>query len=145
MCAWILEQIRALDCKPQTRGPASLVRQGFSSAPYTAFLLYPSLRKPRPCPHLDRRLLGRWSWRLGSCRLRRSEWQRKSFSKAAPRSWPWRGDVGEHLICQIELFAVLGVRLHLRQELRQRRVIFWIDNESARFVVTASREAWTAL
>ena len=44
----------------------------------------------------------------------------------------WRGDVGDHLICQIELFAVLGVRMHLRQELRQRRVIFWIDNESAR-------------
>ena len=46
---------------------------------------------------------------------------------------PWKKDAGDHLICQIELFAVVAIRLALRDLLKRRRVIFWIDNEAARF------------
>ena len=133
MCVCGFEQVRALDREPEPRGSASLVRQGFSSAPYIASSVYPSSRMPGHCSYLDRWLVGR-CWRPGSSLLRRSEWPRKSFPRLHPTVGleTWRGDVAEHLICQIELFAVLGVRMHLRQEFRQRRVIFWIDNESAR-------------
>ncbi|CAJ1408832.1 unnamed protein product [Effrenium voratum] len=45
----------------------------------------------------------------------------------------WKVKVGEQLICQIELFAVLWARWRFRDLIRDRRTIFWIDNESARF------------
>ena len=39
---------------------------------------------------------------------------------------------GDHLICQIELFVVWAIKLSLGDMLKNRRVIMWIDNESAR-------------
>lgn len=45
----------------------------------------------------------------------------------------WSALVGEQLIAQIELFAVLWTRWRFRDLLHNRRTIFWIDNESARF------------
>ena len=44
-----------------------------------------------------------------------------------------RNEVGDHLISQIELFAVVAIRFHLSKFLHNRRSIWWIDNEAARF------------
>ena len=40
--------------------------------------------------------------------------------------------VGDHLICQIELFAVVLVRWEFRAAVANKRVILFIDNNSAR-------------
>ena len=45
----------------------------------------------------------------------------------------WRQLVGEQLICQIELYALVAVRWQFRQLLANRRVIWFVDNEAARF------------
>ena len=45
----------------------------------------------------------------------------------------WRNEVGDQLICQIELYAVVAIRFHLSKFLHNRRSIWWIDNEAARF------------
>lgn len=45
----------------------------------------------------------------------------------------WRHEVGDQLICQIELYAVVAIRFHLAASLHNRRSIWWIDNEAARF------------
>ena len=44
----------------------------------------------------------------------------------------WKDLVGDHLICQIELFAVVLVRWELRTVLANRRVLLFVDNNSAR-------------
>eukprot|EP00438_Fugacium_kawagutii_P032730 Skav219779 [mRNA] locus=scaffold3701:23251:24324:+ [translate_table: standard] len=45
----------------------------------------------------------------------------------------WKTLVGEQLICQVELFVVLWTRWRFRDLLCQRRSLWWIDNESARY------------
>lgn len=40
--------------------------------------------------------------------------------------------VGDQLICQIELFVAVWTRMRMRALLRDRRSIWWIDNEAAR-------------
>ena len=45
----------------------------------------------------------------------------------------WKQEVGEQLICQIELFAFLAVRFCYADRMHNRAVIAWIDNEAARF------------
>ena len=45
----------------------------------------------------------------------------------------WRHQVGEQLICQIELFAMVTVRWSFRDLLKDRRTLWWVDNEAARF------------
>ena len=47
----------------------------------------------------------------------------------------WRSEAGDHLICQIELFAVICVKTLIPQRLEGRRVIYWIDNEAARLAL----------
>ena len=44
-------------------------------------------------------------------------------------------DVGTQIICEVELFALLAVRIHLQNMLHGRKTIFWIDNDSARATV----------
>ena len=44
----------------------------------------------------------------------------------------WKDLVGDHLICQIELFAVVLVRWELRTDLANRRALLFVDNNSAR-------------
>ena len=53
----------------------------------------------------------------------------------------WSSQVGEQLICQIEMFAFLCVRWHLRDLLHGRRVIAFIDNEPCRFALIKGRSA----
>ena len=53
----------------------------------------------------------------------------------------WSDQVGEQLICQIEMFAYLCVRWHLRDVLHGRRVIAFIDNEPCRFALIKGRSA----
>ncbi|CAJ1406642.1 unnamed protein product [Effrenium voratum] len=45
----------------------------------------------------------------------------------------WSESVGLQAICEVELLAVVALREILGESLRDRRVIFWVDNESARF------------
>ena len=47
----------------------------------------------------------------------------------------WERDVGIQIICEVELFALLAVRIHLQNMLHGRKTIFWIDNDSARATV----------
>ena len=44
----------------------------------------------------------------------------------------WIATVGEQVITQIELFAVLVARIHLGQRTFGRKVIYWVDNDAAR-------------
>ena len=51
----------------------------------------------------------------------------------------WRGLVGEQLICQIEMYAVLCIRWHARHLLHGRRAILFIDNEACRYCLIKGR------
>ena len=44
----------------------------------------------------------------------------------------WLEHAGDQVICQIELWALLALKWHFRQKFMERRIISWIDNESAR-------------
>ena len=44
----------------------------------------------------------------------------------------WKGTVGEQLICQIELLAMVLVRWQWKHELHNRRILLFVDNNSAR-------------
>ena len=43
--------------------------------------------------------------------------------------------VGEHIICQIELYVMVLVRLLFKDQLQNRRTIWWVDNDAARFCI----------
>ncbi|OLP93607.1 hypothetical protein AK812_SmicGene24498 [Symbiodinium microadriaticum] len=45
----------------------------------------------------------------------------------------WLSEVGEQIIGQIELYAVLVMRCFLKDDIAGRRTVFWCDNEAARF------------
>ncbi|CAE7029847.1 unnamed protein product [Symbiodinium sp. CCMP2592] len=47
----------------------------------------------------------------------------------------WREEVGEQIICEVELYALLMIRAGLQNFLSGRRIIFFIDNDAARSVV----------
>ena len=51
----------------------------------------------------------------------------------------WHGLVGEQLICQIEMYAVLCVRWQARHLLHGRRAILFIDNEPCRYCLIKGR------
>ena len=44
----------------------------------------------------------------------------------------WTKEVGSQLICQIELFAFLAARVFIADQIRNQKLIAWIDNEAAR-------------
>ncbi|CAE7467862.1 unnamed protein product, partial [Symbiodinium necroappetens] len=44
----------------------------------------------------------------------------------------WRDEVGDQVICEIELYALLMLRVGLQNILSGRKVIFFIDNDAAR-------------
>ena len=45
----------------------------------------------------------------------------------------WKKTGVEQLISQIELFVLVVIRFHFRERLMSRKIVAWIDNESARF------------
>ena len=47
----------------------------------------------------------------------------------------WKSMVGEHVICQIELYVMVLVRLLFKDWLQNRRTIWWVDNDAARFCI----------
>ncbi|CAE7464336.1 unnamed protein product [Symbiodinium sp. CCMP2592] len=47
----------------------------------------------------------------------------------------WREEVGEQIICEVELYALLMIRACLQNFLSGKRIIFFIDNDAARSVV----------
>ena len=53
----------------------------------------------------------------------------------------WKDLVGDQLICQIELLAMVLVRWEWKLELSNRRILLFVDNNSARGGVV-KREIW---
>ncbi|CAE7537200.1 unnamed protein product, partial [Symbiodinium necroappetens] len=51
----------------------------------------------------------------------------------------WRKEVGDHLICQIELYAALCMRVHLADSLVDRKLILWTDNDATRLCLVKGR------
>ena len=47
----------------------------------------------------------------------------------------WKNMVGEHIICQIELYVMVLVRWLYKEWFRNRRTIWWVDNDAARFCI----------
>ena len=47
----------------------------------------------------------------------------------------WMKDVGDQIICQIEMFAYVTVRYKLHTQLLNKVGISWIDNDAARFAI----------
>ena len=57
----------------------------------------------------------------------------------------WRHESGDHLICQIELFAVYCVKVLMPARLEGRRVIYWVDNRHPAWPLSkgkANRRSW---
>ena len=48
----------------------------------------------------------------------------------------WIREAGEQIICQIEMWAFLALRVTMKQSFQSIPVVAWIDNESARFALT---------
>ena len=46
----------------------------------------------------------------------------------------WKVLVGDHLICQIELYVMVLIRWQFRSLLHNRRSIWWVDNDAARLL-----------
>ena len=57
----------------------------------------------------------------------------------------WKGLVGEHVICQIVLYVMVLVRQALKDWLQNRRTLWWMDNNSARFCITKGRSPRVAM
>ena len=47
----------------------------------------------------------------------------------------WVHQLGDHIICQLELYVMVAIRWRLKQLLSGRRVIWWVDNDAARFAL----------
>eukprot|EP00435_Cladocopium_sp_Y103_P055901 s883_g18.t1 len=67
--------------------------------------------------------------------------KRLCFSGAVPDFLlgAWRNLIGEQLICQIEMYAVLCVRWKIRDMANRRRLLLFIDNEPCRFALVKGR------
>ena len=57
----------------------------------------------------------------------------------------WSETVGEQLICEIELFAYICIRWHLRHSLHRRYGLIFIDNESSRMTMIKRSSASNAM
>eukprot|EP00435_Cladocopium_sp_Y103_P043481 s1078_g12.t1 len=56
----------------------------------------------------------------------------------------WKKLVGDQLICQIELYAMVVVRWMFKDRLKDRRAVWWVDNEAARFsTIKGLSPSWT--
>ena len=66
---------------------------------------------------------------------------RLCFSGAVPEFLlaAWKDLVGEQLICQIEMYAVVCIRWKVRHLLHKRRLLLFIDNEPFRFALIKGR------
>ena len=47
----------------------------------------------------------------------------------------WVHQLGDHIRCQLELYVMVAIRWRLTQLLSGRRVIWWVDNDAARFAL----------
>ena len=45
----------------------------------------------------------------------------------------WVDQLGEHIICQLELYVIVAIRWCRTERLSGGRVIWWVDNEAARY------------
>ncbi|CAE7203401.1 unnamed protein product [Symbiodinium sp. CCMP2592] len=101
---------------------------------------------------LSPRVLSVWDSRAPIHIFTDGAWERRRagigaviFDTASGKSWTyeglvpeplilrWEAEVGTQLICQIELYAVVCLRWALASTFDHRRLIWWIDNESARY------------
>ena len=53
--------------------------------------------------------------------------------------------VGEQLICQIQMYAVVCVRWEVRHLLHKRRLLLFTGNEPCRFALIKGRSPWDTL
>ncbi|CAE7406544.1 unnamed protein product [Symbiodinium sp. CCMP2592] len=51
----------------------------------------------------------------------------------------WESEVGDHLICQIEVYAALCMRDYLKCFLKDRKLILWTDNDATRLCLVKGR------
>ena len=74
---------------------------------------------------------------LGAVMVDTATGEKKVFSGEVPSALlrRWEQLVGEQLICQIELYAMVALHWMLKDTLANRRTIWWVDNEAARFSV----------
>ncbi|CAE7585559.1 unnamed protein product [Symbiodinium sp. CCMP2592] len=55
----------------------------------------------------------------------------------------WKAEVGEQLICEIEMFAVLASLLQLNALVSSRRIVWWVDNDATRGVmIKGASRSW---
>ena len=47
----------------------------------------------------------------------------------------WQNLVGDQLICQVELYVMVAVRWLFRDLLKERRSLWWVDNDATRFAI----------
>ena len=47
----------------------------------------------------------------------------------------WQNLVGDQLICQVELYVMVAVRWMFRDLLKERRSLWWVDNDATRFAI----------
>ena len=57
----------------------------------------------------------------------------------------WLSSVGEQLICEIELYALVAIRHVLSSTFEGRKCIYWIDNNAARSVVIKGHSSSKAM
>ena len=57
----------------------------------------------------------------------------------------WLSSVGEQLICEIELYALVAIRHVLGSTFEGRKCIYWIDNNAARSVVIKGHSSSKAM
>ena len=53
----------------------------------------------------------------------------------------WKVLVGDHLICQIELYVMVLIRWQFKSLLHNRRSIWWVDNDAARYCTIKGQSA----
>ncbi|CAE7247692.1 unnamed protein product [Symbiodinium sp. CCMP2592] len=55
----------------------------------------------------------------------------------------WKAEVGEQLICEIDMFAVLASLLQLNALVSSRRIVWWVDNDATRGVmIKGASRSW---
>ena len=45
----------------------------------------------------------------------------------------WKAQIGEYIIWQIELYVMVLIRWQFQELLRNRRSVWWVDNDAARY------------
>jgi hypothetical protein len=63
--------------------------------------------------------------------------QRSVLARTVPQVLldKWQNLVGDQLICHVELYVMVAVRWLFRDLLKERRSLWWVDNDATRFAI----------